>query len=68
MWESLFIDVNGPNLSKTLTNGNMYRSPHDHNDNKNIEKFIDEISPIIDIMQKENNYAAIVGDFNLNWF
>ena len=27
---------------------------------------IDEISPIIDIIQKENSYAAIVGDFNIN--
>ena len=35
--------------------------------NKNIEKFIDEISPIIDIIQKENSYAAIVGDFNITY-
>ena len=66
VWEGLFIDVNGHNLSKTLTIGNMYRPPHDNNNNKNIEKFIDEISPIIDIIQKENSYAAIVGDFNIN--
>ena len=38
----------------------------DNNNNKNIEKFIDEISPIIDIIQKENSYAAIAGDFNIN--
>ena len=66
VWECLFIDVFGRNLSKTLTIGNMNRPPHDNNNDKNIEKFIDEISPIIDIIQKENNYAAIVGDFNIN--
>ena len=33
---------------------------------KSIEKFIEEISPIIDITQKENSHAAIVGDFNIN--
>ena len=66
MWEGLFIDVNGHNLTKNLTIRNMYRPPHDKNNNKNIEKFIDEISPIIDIIQKENGYAAIVGDFNIN--
>ena len=53
VWEGLFIDVNGHKLSKTLTIGNMYRPAHDNNNNKNIEKFIDEISPIIDIIQKE---------------
>ena len=66
VWEGLFIDVNGHNLSKTLTIGNMYRPPHDNNNNKTLIKFIDEISPIIDIIQKENSYATIVGDFNIN--
>ena len=66
VWEGLFIDVNGHNLSKTLTIGNMYKPPHDNYNNENIEKFIDEISPIIDIIQKENSYVAIVGDFNIN--
>ena len=66
MWEGLFIDVNGHNLSKTWTIGNIYRPPHDNNNNKNIEKFIDEMSPIIDIIQKENSYAAIVGDFKIS--
>ena len=64
--EGLFIDVNGHNLSKTITIGNMYRPPHDNDNNKNIEKFIDQISPIIDIIQKENSYVAIVSDFNIN--
>ena len=44
----------------------MYRPPHDNNNNKNIEKFTDEISPITNIIQKENSYAAIFGDFNIN--
>ena len=43
----------------------MYRPPHDNNNNKNIEKFIDDISPIIDTIQKENRHAAILGDFNI---
>ena len=30
------------------------------------ERFIEEISPIINTLQKENEYAAIVGDFNIN--
>ena len=63
--EGFFINVNGYNLSKNLTIGNMYRPPHVNNNNNNIEKFV-EISPIIDIIQKENCYAAIVGDSNKN--
>ena len=30
------------------------------------ERFIEDISPIINTLQKENKYAAIVGDFNIN--
>ena len=37
VWEGLFIDVNGHNLSKTLTIGNMYRPPHDNYNNKSLK-------------------------------
>ena len=47
-------------LSATFTNH------HNNNNNANIERFIEEISPIINSLQKENKYAAIVGDFNIN--
>ena len=40
--------------------------PHDNNNNTNVETFIDEMSPIIDKLKKENSYAAISGDFNIN--
>ena len=66
IWEGLFIDINGGNLCRTFTIGNIYRPPHDNNNNANIEQFISELSPIIDIIQRENTYAAIVGDFNIN--
>ena len=68
IWEGLFIDVTGHNLRKRLTIGNIYRPPHDNNNNKNIETFINEMSPIIDKLKKENSYAAISGDFNINLF
>ena len=31
-----------------------------------MQQFISELSPKIDIIQHENTYAAIVGDFNIN--
>ena len=33
---------------------------------ENISKFIVELSPIIDLLQRENKYATVVGDFNIN--
>ena len=66
IWEGLFIDISGGNLCRTLTIGNIYRPPHDNNNNANIQQFISELSHIIDIIQRENTYAAIVGDFNMN--
>ena len=66
IWEGLFIDVSGHNLHRPITIGNIYRSPHNNNNNANIEKFIEEMSPIINTLQKENKYATIVDDFNIN--
>ena len=66
IWEGLFIDVMGYNLRRPLTIGNIYRPPHDNNSNANIDKFVNELSPIIDILQKENSYASPVGDYNIN--
>ena len=68
IWEGLFIDINGGNLCRTFTIGNIYRTPHDNNNNVNIQQFISELSPIIAILQSEKTYAAIVGDCNINLF
>ena len=66
IWEGLFIDVSGQNLRRPIIIGNIYKPPHNNNNNVNIERFIEEISPIINTLQKENKYAAIVHDFNIN--
>ena len=66
IWKGLFIDVSGQNLRRPITIGNIYKPPHKNNNNANIERFVEEISPIINTLQKENKYAAIVGDFNIN--
>ena len=65
-WEGLFIDVSGLSLNRPFTIGNIYWPPHDSNNNENISKFIVELSPIIDLLQSKNKYAAVVGDFNIN--
>ena len=64
--EGMFIDINGGNLCRTFTIGNIYWPPHDNNNNVSIQQFVSELSPIMEILQSENTYAAIVGDFNIN--
>ena len=54
------------NLRKRLTIGNIYRTPQDNNNNKNIETLINEMSPITDKLKNENGFAVIAGDFNTN--
>ena len=66
IWEGMFIDINGGNLCRTFTIGNIYLPPHDNNNNVNIQQFVSELSLIMEILQSENRYAAIVGDFNIN--
>ena len=66
IWGGLFIDVSGHNLRRPITIGNIYRPPHNNNNNANIETFIEEMSPIINTLQKKNKCATIVGDFNIN--
>ena len=66
IWEGLFIDIDDGNLCRTFTIGNIYRPPHDNNNNVNIQQFISELSPIKAILQSENTNASIVGDFNIN--
>ena len=47
-----FINVMGDKLCKLLTTCNIYRPPHDNNSRNNISKFLSELSPVLDILQK----------------
>ena len=66
IWEGLFIDVSGPSPNRSFTIGNKYRTSHDNNNNENISKFVVELSPIIDLLQRENKYATVVRDLKIN--
>ena len=63
-WEGLVVKVQS-NLSKTVTIGNIYRSPRTRNED--LSAFIDELTPIISSLEKNcNNDIVIAGDFNIN--
>ena len=63
-WEGQFIDIffNGNNQKITLCN--IYGPPRDRNDD--IEFFINDLGPIIEVLGQENSDKIIVGDFNLD--
>ena len=48
-WESLIVQINGGNLSKSITIGNIYRPPRTSNDNLNA--FINEFSSIVSLLE-----------------
>ena len=49
-WEGLVVKVQS-NLSKTVTIGNIYRSPRTRNED--LSAFIDEFTPIISSLEKK---------------
>ena len=50
----------------TIFTGLLQSATFTDHHNANIETFIEKMSPIINTLQKENKYATIVGDFNIN--
>ena len=64
-WEGLIVQINGGNLSKSITIGNIYRPPRTSNDNLNA--FINEFSSIVSLLEHNcKNTLIIAGDFNIN--
>ena len=66
IWEGLFIDIAGENIINKITLGNIYKLPKDNSNNQNISCFIDEITPSLHTLSKENSYSILVGDFNID--
>ena len=66
IWEGVFIEINSDQLSKPITIGNVYRPPYDNNSNHSIENFIQQFTPVIDKLSKNNLHAVVVGDFNID--
>ena len=62
----LFIEVQGECLEGKLTIGNIYRPPKCNNNNATIDRFTEEISPILTNMGKKSSNAIVAGDFNID--
>ena len=66
LWEGLFIEVQGECLEGKLTIGNIYRPPKCNNNNATIDRFTEEISPILTNIGKKSSNAIVAGDFNID--
>ena len=57
-WEGLRVQINGGNLSKSITIGNTYRPPRTSNDNLNA--FINEFSSIVSLLEHNCKNTLII--------
>lgn len=63
-WEGLFIDIQHPSHKHKITICNIYRPPRDNVEQINI--FLNELTPILEQLNRENSEVILLGDFNLD--
>ena len=67
IWEGLFTEiVIDDKCESTLIVGNVYKPPHNNNNNDNINKFIEEFEPILNYLNNSKAEYMIGGDWNIN--
>ena len=64
VWEGLFLDIFHDSFDKKLTLCNIYRPPRPRNND--IDLFLNDIIPIIDVLINEASNIAVCGDFNID--
>ena len=66
VWEGLFIRIKDLGNQKDLVLGNIYRPPHDNNNQININTFVTELDPMLSSLTNNRDDFLIAGDFNIN--
>ena len=64
VWEGQFVRITGGGLTNELLIGNIYRPPRDLN--INYKQFIEELTPLLSLYNKNNSEMILTGDFNIN--
>ena len=64
--EALFIKVSEGGLTRDIIIGNVYKPPHNNNNNDNIEAFITAMQPKLEILDASNLDIFCAGDFNID--
>lgn len=66
IWEGLFVDIRNDKTDSRIIVGNIYKPPRNNNNNTNIECFINEITPVLKILNENGCDVALAGDYNIN--
>ena len=66
MWEGLFILIKDLENQNDIVLGNIYRPPHDNNNQTNINTFVTELDPILSSLTNNKRNFLIAGDFDIN--
>ena len=66
IWEGLFLQISSQLNGVNILVGNIYKPPKNNNNNTNIAKFIEELTPILNQVENINSDIIIGGDFNIN--
>ena len=64
--EALFVRLSADDLSRDIIVGNIYKPPHNNNNNENIDRFMTEIRPLLDKLNDSTAEIACAGDFNID--
>ena len=66
IWEGLFVNIMNNQTESRIIVGNIYKPPRNNNNNANIECFINEIAPVLKILNDNGCDVALAGDYNIN--
>lgn len=66
IWEGLFLEISGGDLTRSIIVGNIYKPPKNNNNNENIEIFTEEITPVLDSFRNTDKDILLAGDYNIN--
>ena len=66
VWEGLFIRIKDLENQKDIVLGNIYRPPHDNNNQININTFVTELDQMLSSLTNNRDDFLIAGDFNIN--
>ena len=66
VWEGLFIFIKDLENQKDIVLGNIYRPPHDNNNQTNINTSVTELDPILSSLTNNKRDFLIAGDFDIN--
>ena len=64
VWEGQFIELSGSNINRKIIIGNIYRPPRDIE--QNYRTFINELNPIMELLNGKNCEVLLSGDYNIN--